>query len=333
MQVFRTLDEVPANYGPTVIAIGNFDGVHCGHRWIIEHARSRARELQAHDLQAKCIAVTFDPHPVRVLRPELAPRLITSLPERLHLLAETGLDATVVLPFTEEFSRLPAETFARDVLQKGLHAVEVHEGDNFRFGHQAQAGIAELAELGRQLGFTVAAHHTRSVRGFPVSSSQVRERIFAGDMTAARALLGRPFSIQSTPARGRGIGSHLTVPTINLAPYSELLPANGVYITRMKVGEGVDALTFNGVTNAGNRPTFGEPSFAVETHLLDFHPVQLTADTPLELTFLRRIRAEMRFPSPETLKAQILRDVATALRYFHLMRALEATVTPRDLSS
>jgi riboflavin kinase / FMN adenylyltransferase len=317
MQIFRALDQIPAGYGPTVIAIGNFDGVHCGHRWIIEHARNRAR-----DLGARCIAVTFDPHPVRVLRPEIAPRLITSMPERLRLLAETGLDATVVLPFTEEFSHLPAEAFARDVLHRGLCAVEVHEGDAFRFGYQAQAGITELIALGHQYGFTVVAHHMRTVRGLPVSSSQIRQRIALGDMTAARTLLGRPFSILSTPAPGRGIGKERTVPTINLAPYTELLPANGVYITRMTIGDGPDAPTFDAVTNAGHRPTFGEPSFAVESHLLDFRPVALTEDTPLELTFLKRIREEQRFPSPEALKAQILRDVAYAMRYFHLMRRM-----------
>jgi riboflavin kinase/FMN adenylyltransferase len=317
MQVFRALDQVPANYGPTVIAIGNFDGVHCGHRWIIENARNCASKLGA-----KCIAVTFDPHPVRVLRPEAAPRLITTMPERLRLLAETGLDATVVLPFTREFSRMPAEIFARDVLKQSLHAVEVHEGDSFRFGYQAQAGINELIELGRQYGFTVAAHHTRTVRSLPVSSSQIRQRVAAGDMTAARTLLGRPFSILSTPARGRGIGTEQTVPTINLAPYAELLPAIGVYVTRMKIGDGPDAPTFNAVTNAGNRPTFGEPSFAVESHLLDFHPVALTENTPLELTFLKRIREEKRFSSPAALKAQILRDVAYSMRYFRLMQIL-----------
>lgn len=317
MRVFRSLAEVPADYGPTIIAIGNFDGVHCGHRWIIEHARSRARELRA-----KCIAVTFDPHPVRVLRPDRAPRLITPMPERLRLLAQTGLDATVVLPFTEAFSHMPAEAFARDILHKGLRAIEVHEGDNFRFGYQARAGIKELAELGRVLRFAVASHPTRIVRGAPVSSSQIRERILAGDMTVARALLGRPFSIRSTQARGRGIGTRLTVPTINLAPYQELLPANGVYVTRLAIGEGNNAVTFNGVSNAGNRPTFGEASFAIETHLLNFRPVDLDPDTPLELTFLRHIREEKRFPTPEALKAQILRDVAYALRYFHLAKVL-----------
>lgn len=317
MQVFRALDQFPADFGPTVIAIGNFDGVHCGHRWIIEHARSRARELGA-----KCIAVTFDPHPVRVLRPDAAPRLITTMPERLRLLAETGLDATLVLPFTKDFSQMPAESFARDVLHERLQAIEVHEGDNFRFGYQARAGISELIDLGKKYGFAVAAHHNRTVRGFPVSSSQIRQRIAAGEVGTARILLGRPFSILSTPARGRGIGSEQTVPTINLAPYTELLPANGVYVTQMKIGESPDAPIFEAVTNAGNRPTFGADSFAVESHLLDFHPVPLSENTLLELTFLKRIREERRFPSPGALKAQILRDVAYSMRYFHLMRLL-----------
>lgn len=318
MQIFRALDQVSPSYGPTVIAIGNFDGVHCGHRWIIENARSRAGKLGA-----KCIAVTFDPHPVRVLRPEAAPLLITTMPERLRLLAETCLDATVVLPFTEEFSHTPADSFARDILRDGLHAVEVHEGDSFRFGYQAQAGIRDLIQLGDKFGFGVVAHHARTVRGLPVSSSQIRQRVAAGDITVARVLLGRPFSILSTPAHGRGIGSEQTVPTINLVPYTELLPANGVYITRMKIGDGPDAPVFSAATNVGNRPTFGADSFAVESHLLDFRPVTLTENTPLELTFLKRIREEKRFPSPEALKQQILRDVTAAKRYFHLTRILQ----------
>src|SRR5579875_3631322 len=315
MQVFRALSDLPASYGPTVIAIGNFDGVHCGHRWIIDHARQRAEKLRA-----KCVAVTFDPHPVRVLRPEAAPRLITPLPERLRLLAGTGLDGTLVLPFTSEFSCLSAETFVRSVLRDGLHAVEVHEGDNFRFGHQAQAGIRDLIAMGNLYGFSVIAHPTRIVRGFPVSSSKIRELIASGNMTAARALLGRPFSVHSTPTRGRGIGSKLTVPTINLAPYDELLPANGVYITRMSIGNGP---VLDAVTNIGNRPTFDGVSFAVETHLLDFQPVELSDTTPLELIFLRRIRPEMRFPTPDALKEQILRDVQQARRYFHLARLFQ----------
>jgi riboflavin kinase/FMN adenylyltransferase len=302
-----------------VVAIGNFDGVHRGHQAIIENLRSCAERLGA-----KSVALTFDPHPVRVLRPEQAPRLITPFPQRLELLAATGLDATVVIPFTEEFSRLSARDFAQQVLAQALHAAEVHEGDNFRFGHNATAGTPELIELGRELGFHVVAHAALTVRGIPVSSSQVRQRIASGDMATARALLGRVFSIRSTQARGRGIGSRLTVPTINLAAYDELLPADGVYITQLHVGiAGLptdDLLLFNGVTNAGIRPTFGEPSYAIETYLLNFREIDLTAETPLELCFLKRIRGERKFDSPGELKAQILKDAAQAQRYFRLLR-------------
>ena len=331
MQVFRSLADVPAAFGPSVVAIGNFDGVHRGHLSILRDVCARA-----HARGALALAITFDPHPLRVLRPEYAPKLITPLPERLRLLAASGLDATLVLPFTRAFSEYSAEAFASEVLARTLGAVEVHEGDNFRFGYGARAGMAELRELGAQLGFDAYTHPVLTVRGLSVASSQVRSLIAEGAVSQARALLGRPFSILSTQARGRGIGGKLLVPTINLAAYDELLPAHGVYITRLRIGEDAhDAATgvvrrapcFNAVTNAGNRPTFGEDSYAVESYLLDFDPAtapELTPETPLELTFLARLRGEQRFPSPEALKAQIFRDVARAQRYFRLVSRLNS---------
>jgi len=317
MQVIRSLDTIPVNLTRTILAIGNFDGMHRGHQEILRKVRERAQQLEA-----QSAAVTFDPHPVRVLRPDQAPRLITPLPQRLDLLAQTGIDVTLVIPFTEEFSHLSANDFADGVLRQSLHAIEVHEGDNFRFGHGAQAGTAELERLGRELGFTVVAHPALTIRRVAVSSSQIRQRIAVGDVSCARVLLGRPFSIRSTQARGRGIGARLTVPTINLASYSELVPADGVYITRITIGSGLNRETFEAVTNAGNRPTFEEDTYAIESHLLDFRPVELSKDTPIEVCFLARVRAEQRFESPEALKAQILRDVAHARRYFRLANAI-----------
>jgi riboflavin kinase/FMN adenylyltransferase len=313
MQIFRALDEIPPDFGPTVVSIGNFDGVHCGHQWLLAEIKRSARELQA-----KSVAVTFDPHPSRVLRPQGALKLVTPMSERLNLLAASGIDATLVLPFNDELCKMSGAEFVTAILCDALHAAEVHEGDNFRFGHRAQCCAEDLIALGHDLGFRVQIFSPRYVRGLQISSSRIREAVQAGDMATARALLGRPFSIRSTPATGRGIGSRLTVPTINLAAYEELLPANGVYVTRMILaGEEYEA-----VTNAGNRPTFGEDSYAVETYLLHYDPVNrpltLTAETPLELTFLHRIREERKFPSPEALKAQIMQDVARAKRYFHL---------------
>jgi riboflavin kinase/FMN adenylyltransferase len=317
MHVISSLESIPAALTRTVLAIGNFDGVHRGHQTILREVRERARLLDA-----QSAAVTFDPHPMRVLRPGQAPRLITPLAQRLDLLAQTGIDFAVVIPFTEQFSQLSAHEFADGVLRQSLHAIEVHEGDNFRFGHGAQAGTAELIQLGGELGFDVASHPALTIRGITVSSSQIRQRIAAGDVSCARVLLGRTFSIRSTPARGRGIGARLTVPTINLAPYNELVPANGVYVTRITIGSGLNRETFDAVTNAGNRPTFGQDSYAIESHLLDFRPLDLTEETPIELCFLVRIRAEQRFDSPDALKAQILRDVAYARRYLSLAHAI-----------
>jgi riboflavin kinase/FMN adenylyltransferase len=313
MHVFRNLGEIPKSLGRTVVSIGNFDGVHLGHQLILERLRQSAAARSA-----RSVAVTFDPHPSRFLRPESCPRLITPLETRLELLGDTGIDAVLVLPFTAELSRMRAAEFVTAIVHDALRALEVHEGTNFRFGNRAEGGIAELNELGRTSGFEVAIHDACQVRGLTVSSSKIRELLSLGEIRTARALLGHDFFVDSTPASGRGIGGTLTVPTINLAPYRELLPPNGVYVTRLRVaGEWFDA-----VTNVGNRPTFGADSFAVESHLLDFHPIALDDQTPLRLQFHRRLREERRWPSPEALKEQIMRDVAQAKRYLHLMRLL-----------
>jgi riboflavin kinase/FMN adenylyltransferase len=320
MKIARSLSELAALTGPSVVTIGNFDGVHCGHRMVIASVLDRARRLNA-----RSIAVTFDPHPAHILRPASRLPLITPIAEKLELLASTGLDLTLVLPFTDELRHWTARHFAQTVLCDTLDAAEVHEGENFRFGYQAESDIAGLAQLGDELGFTVCTYQPRISRGAPISSSRIRALIAAGDMHHARSLLGRPFAIQSTPASGRGYGSKYAVPTINLALYPELLPAHGVYITTLKVA---NTTLFRGVTNIGNRPTFGADSFAVETHLFDFHPVDLTDTTPLEMTFLHRLRPERRFDSPELLRAQIGLDVKKALRYFALADALPTSLAP-----
>jgi riboflavin kinase/FMN adenylyltransferase len=317
MQIFHQLADVPADYGPSVATIGNFDGVHRGHQWVIAEVVARARAFGI-----RSIAITFDPHPARVLRPESSQPLITPLSKKLELLAATGIDDVLILPFTSELSRMTARTFASEVLQQTLHVRELHEGETFRFGYQAEAGIESLEALGRELGFSVKVYAPRSIRGHTISSSRVRQLISDGNVSHVRALLGRSFAIRGTPAPGRGYGTRYTVPTINLATYAELLPGNGVYITSLTIGTGPSSETFDAVTNVGNRPTFGADSFAVESHLLNFHPLALDEQTPLTLTFLQRLRAEMRWPSPEALREQIGRDVVEAKRYFSLCRAV-----------
>ena len=325
MQIFhnptQTAAELPADFRSTVVSVGNYDGVHLGHRFLLARVVERARALGARSL-----AVTFEPHPTHLLRPGAGPRLITpTLAERLDLLATTGIDATAVLPFTAAFSQQSAEAFAHNVLLQQLRAVEVHEGDNFRFGHRAQAGVDELSTLGAKFGFAVHTYKALQIRGMDVSSSFIRQLVSAGDMRRARWLLGRPFSILSTQAHGRGIGGRLTVPTINFAAYDGLVPAAGVYVTRMQIAAGLpDELCFDAVTNIGTRPTFADASFAIESHLLDFHPpdspVDLTETTPLRLTFLARLRDERQWPSPEALREQIGRDVQAARRYLRRLK-------------
>jgi riboflavin kinase/FMN adenylyltransferase len=313
MRVFHSLAEIPTGFGPTVAAVGNFDGVHCGHREILAGVIADARATGA-----KAVAVTFDPHPEQFLRPDKAPRLITPTAERLRLLAETGIDAALVLKFDEALAGLAPREFVEQILAGALGVRAMHEGQNFRFGHGAAAGVEELAAMGTELGFTVCLHGAVCVRGLEVSSSAIRALVAAGDVRRARWMLGRPFTVLSTQARGRGIGTRVLVPTVNLAAYDGLLPAFGVYVTRLKIA----GRAFEAVTNVGNRPTFGEASFAVETHILNFEPVDMSEETPIELEFLMRLRGEREWPSPEALKSQIFLDVARAKRYFRMRQLL-----------
>jgi riboflavin kinase/FMN adenylyltransferase len=311
MQVFRKLDEVPAGFGPSVVSVGNFDGVHRAHVRVVGEIVSRARKRGA-----KSVVVTFEPHPMRILRPDCGLKLLTPTAERLRLLEKTEIDAVLMLPFTRDVSLMSPQDFAREILRDRLQAVEVHEGYNFHFGHKASGDVNLLTQLGRELGFEVVVYPELRVRGDAVSSTRIRELIEAGDVARARALLMRPFSIRSTPGRGRGYGARYTVPTINLSRYEELAPKDGVYITRTRVGEEC----FDSVTNIGNRPTFGADSFAIETHLLDFHPLELTPETEVEIVFFSRLRDEIRFASVEQLREQIGRDIGKAKHYFELMR-------------
>ncbi len=311
MKVFRHLEELPADFGPTVVSVGNYDGVHRAHQAVLDAIVRRAREIGG-----KSLAVTFDPHPTRILRPDVAPRLLTPLPIKLKLLEHEGLDAALVLTFNRDLSLTSPHEFAGEILAKRLRAREVHEGYNFHFGHKAQGNVDRLAEFGHEFGFEVVKYPEMRIRGEGVSSSRIRELLGAGAVSRARHLLGRTFSILATAGRGRGYGHKYTVPTINLVPYPEMVPLNGVYVTRTRVG----SECFDSVTNVGNRPTFGDESFAIETHLLDFHPLALTAQTEVEIWFLHRLRPEIKFPSVEALREQIGRDVKRAQRLLRGLR-------------
>jgi len=314
MRTFHKLDDIPSDFGPALVSVGNFDGVHRAHRHVLDEIVRRAKAGNA-----QSVVVTFEPHPARILRPDQNLKLLTPAPEKLRLLEAAGIDAVLVLPFSRDLSLMTPHQFAHEILKKRLHAREVHEGYNFHFGHKAAGTIQLLRELGREMGFDVRDYPEMRLRGERVSSSHIRRLLYEGRVSRARHLLARPFSILSTAGRGRGYGSKYTVPTINLAHYEELVPKDGVYITRTRVGNGNNNDCFDSVTNIGNRPTFGGDSFAIESHLLNFHPLELSAETEVELHFFDRLRDETKFPSVEALKEQIGRDVAKAQRYLRLL--------------
>jgi len=316
VNIFHKLDDIPRDFGPSIVSVGNFDGLHRAHRAVLDEIVRRAKATNA-----RSVVITFEPHPARILRPDHGFKLLTPLPEKLRLLEGTDLDAVLLLPFSRDLSLMTPHQFAHDILKKHLQAREVHEGYNFHFGHRAAGNIQVLRELGGEMGFEVHDYPEMRLRGERVSSSHIRKLIGEGRISRARHLLGRPFSILSSAGRGRGYGSKYTVPTINLARYEELVPKDGVYVTRTRVGDEC----FDSVTNVGNRPTFGADSFAIETHLLNFHPVSLSAETEVELHFLDRLRDEIKFPSVEALKEQIGRDVGKTQKYLRRLG--------RDLSS
>ena len=313
MKIYRSLADVPRDFAPSALTIGNFDGVHYGHRQILRRVRAIAEKNGW-----KPSVLTFDPHPTRVVAPDRTPPLLTTPDTRVALMREEGIEQVLILPFTLELARLSPEEFVKRILVDALGACAVLVGDNFRFGHKHAGNVALLAELGHKLGFTVEIVPAVTCRGRIVSSTGIRDLIRAGRVDLAARFLLHPYALEGEVVRGRGVGSKQTVPTLNLATSAEVIPATGVYITR--TGQIGNPPHWNSITNIGYRPTFGDsPELTIETFLLD----PLEGDTPshIRVEFLRRIRAERKFDSPEALRAQILKDVAAANRYFRRLKA------------
>lgn len=285
------------------VTVGVFDGLHAGHRAVLARLQRRAEELGG----LETAVVTFDPHPLAVVAPEHAPRLLTDIPHRLELLARAGLDLAAVVPFDEEVRLLTPAAFASLVLAEALHARLVTVGEDFRFGHQRVGNVASLAELGNAHGFT--AEILPLVGGqAPISSTRVRGMVAAGDVEAAAAALGRPHEVRGTVVAGEGRGRTLGFPTANVdLPPDLAVPGTGVYAVRAgRPGEGL----LPGVANVGTRPTFGGGRSSVEIHLLK-GAVDLYGAT-LRVAFIARLRDERRFAGPADLVAQITADVAAA---------------------
>jgi len=309
VKAFRTTDEVPPDFGPSVVTIGNFDGVHTGHREILRRVATIASERSLIP-----VVLTFDPHPARVLAPDRAPKLITTINQRLRRMEKEGVEAALLLPFSLELARLSPDEFAQTVLAETLHARVVIVGDDFRFGHKQAGDIATLRSLGERFGFEVESAGAILRRGERISSTSIRKLIEAGEVSRACRKLGAPFALEGNVVKGQGIGKKQTVPTLNLAPENELLPQTGVYVTRTTEGD----RSWRSVTNVGYRPTFNGQDLTIETFLLD----PLEGETPgqIEVSFLYYIRDEKKFDTPEQLREQILKDVKFANRLHHRLR-------------
>ena len=313
MQVYRSLAGLPRDFGPSALSIGNFDGVHSGHRRILR----RVKEIAA-ERGWKASVLTFDPHPTRVVAPGRTPPLSTSPERRAELMREEAIEQVLILPFTPELADLTPEQFVERLLVNALGARAVLVGDNFRFGHGQAGNAAVLAELGRRFGFATEIVPAVAWRGRVVSSSGIRELLRAGNVSLAARFLQKAYSLEGEVVKGRGVGSRHTVPTLNLATRAEVIPASGVYITRTR--DCADGREWNSVTNIGTRPTFGASGeLTIETFLLD----ALAGETPehIRVKFLRRIRDERKFDSPEALRAQILQDVRAAHAWFRRTQA------------
>ena len=313
MRLYRSLDEVPADFGPCALTIGNFDGVHFGHRRILRQvvALAAARGWQP-------AVLTFDPHPTQVVAPDRTPVLLTSPAHRAELMGEEGIAEVLILPFTAEIAHLSPEDFVRQLQVERLRVRAELVGDNFCFGYRQSGNVRLLTELGARLGFEIDIVPAVTWRGLMVSSSGIRAVLKSGRVSLAARMLQHPYALDGAVVEGRGIGSKQTVPTLNLAPGAGLVPAPGVYVTRALDLAG--GRRWNAITNIGYRPTFGaSDELSVETFLLD----PFTGETPgrIRLEFLWRVRDERKFESPAALKEQILRDVSVAQRYFRRARA------------
>lgn len=306
MLVLDHLAKMPSGLPYPVMAIGVFDGIHLGHQTILGRLVERTREQNG-----TSIVLTFHPHPQKIISAADAPALLLTPRQKEEILGKLSIDIMVRLPFTRELSLFAPEQFVREILaQHGIR--EIHVGSNFRFGHQRSGDFRILQTLGQRFGFEVYEIKQVSFRGIPVSSTRIRAFLQRGQVSLVKRWLNRPYQIRGTVVRGTGKGVQLGIPTANLDPENELVPANGVYATCVRV----NGMAYPSVTNIGFRPTlhhdFDRPP-VLETHLLDFD--QNLYGKPLRLDFCLRLRSEKRFENVDALKKQIEKDIRQTRKY------------------
>ena len=303
MQVVRLEAGASFQWPRAAVAVGNFDGVHRGHQALVARAIATAAATGG-----TAVVLTFDPHPARVIAPQAAPRALMTLDQKARVLSRLGAQAMAVLPFTAGLAAASPREFAESVLRGALDAEAIVVGDNFRFGRGRAGDVAALQALGETLGFRVVEVPPVLVGGQRVSSSRVREALGQGDVRTAATLLGRPHLVEGPIVRGAGRGRTIGIPTANVSPGGEMLPALGVYAAWCWPEAGGSAIA--GVVNVGRRPTFDGGDVSVEAHLLDF-----TGDLygrTMAVSFVERLREEKAFAGPEALVTQIRNDIAAA---------------------
>lgn len=290
---------------PTIVTVGNFDGVHLGHQRVLGTIEELARKAQCNSA-----VLTFFPHPARVLRPAEAPPLLMTLDQRLDAIRQLGIDAAFVLRFDMQLAALAPEDFVRRFLVDTLRARMVLVGGNFRFGHRQAGDVRMLVQLGQRWGFELKILQPVIKDGIVVSSTAIRGALREGRVDEARNLLGRPYALAGEIRTGTGQGRKLIVPTLNLATEQEMLPKNGVYATEVTVQK----KTYRAATNVGFRPTFDGGHITIESHLFDFS--ENLASGKMEVHFWARLRDEQKFSGPDALRRQVLKDIEEARRYF-----------------
>lgn len=288
-----------------VVTLGNFDGVHLGHQRIMALLAERGAALNA-----PTVAVTFEPHPISVLRPDIAPKRILTPEQKRELLGKLGIDLLVIIEFTLEFSRKDPREFVREVLFEGLHAAELVLGANFRFGHGRAGDLETLKTLGSDFGFQVRPVEPALIDGEMISSSRIRKALADGRVTEAAVMLGRPYFLDGTVVPGDGRGKEMGFPTANVEVVGDVLLADGVYATSARL----EGRLYRGMAHVGQRPTFGLSSRAVETHLFDFS--EEVYQKSLRLLFHQRIRGTIAFEGPDALREQLMKDRDKARAFF-----------------
>ncbi|HVO65157.1 MAG TPA: bifunctional riboflavin kinase/FAD synthetase [Syntrophales bacterium] len=302
MKVIRDLNDIPPEFRDAYVTIGNFDGVHLGHVPILEKLVGGA-----HNENRKALVITFDPHPKRVLHPDIKPfYLLTSLEEKIKLLEDAGVDGLILIPFDLEFAKTTAEAFVNRILWDKLHIRKIFIGHDYTFGKNKAGNETFLFSRGKKLGFDVDVIHAIKLGDETVSSTRLRYAILNGNVKMASRLLGRPYNISGTVIPGKSRGAALGIPTANIKPDKELLPAQGVYAVAVDLrGE-----RYQGVLNIGFNPTFSDSELSVEVFLLNFNGD--IYGEKLNIFFIERIRDEIKFDKPEQLVAQIKKDIDQA---------------------